>query len=292
MTTSNNNLASLESIAGSMTKLIKEQSLAFQICDVQYSTSPSPQTFGVKKADGTTGLEITKKELIVDDSASNVGFTEEVIDDIFAIFGEDATLYLENIAANEVIDDLDSTILTYLNSIATDTTDLVLDFSTETNKQILLNDLIFKINKERATIALGTKRGLPRNLVVSPSVGALFSSAKMISNINEGHITADRDNIKFLGMLGDLNVYIDFEATSDYVLIVHKTYMPGDASVIITPISTLPRISYRTDAESGQKKIYFKYRFAYSRNPLDASTTADSIFCSRFDLTLTGYDAI
>ena len=291
MGTDNTNIAELESVAGELTEIIQKSSLAYQVCGVQYSTTPNPLVFGVKKNPATKGFTIeskTPEKLQVVDSE---GFTEEMIDDVFALFGENAVDYLKTISANDITDTLDAAIVTYMQSIATEDTTLVLDFATETEHNILVQNLMIKINKSRMAIADSTKRGFPKIIIASSNVCALLLTHKMISNEAAADVPGSRENIKFIGGIADALVFLDIDAVSDYVLVSHKTEVKGDAAVILIPTSDVNMKIHRNE-EDGSLKHHYNQRFAYSRNPLDESGANDSLFVRSFDVTLTGFAAL
>ncbi len=274
MGTNRTNIEVVAGIAGDLTELIKVNSLAYQISGVQYSDSTSPLVFGIKKGSTTISFEIVQKtptntfRAITDPD----GFTEELIDDIFAIFGEDAINILKTIAANDLADDLDGVIVNHMLDISTKVAAVTYDFGTVTDHRQIIHNLMLKINKERAIMAKDLKRGLPRILVVSPNVSALLITNKMISGNDSDFVAGGSENIKFIGKLGDMQVFVDLAATDEYVMIAHKSIIPGDASMILIPIKA-PSAAVRRHKESGQLNIHFSHKYAYSRNPLDVDTT-------------------
>lgn len=294
MSTERSNIEVLAGQAGELTKPIKVNSLAYQVCDIQYSDSASPLVFGLKKGSSTVSFQIVSKtptntfRSITDEG----GFTEEMIDDVFAIFGEDALEHLKLIAGNNLADNLDVAIVDHMYSISTKETAVTYDFGTIADRKQIITDLLLKINKERVTMAKNLLRGMPQILIVSPNVAAMLITNKVISGNDSDFIAGGKENIKFVGKIGDMMVYNDFNATSEYVMIAHKTYMLGDSSMILIPIRN-PKANIIRDKETGQPNIHFSHKYAYSRNPLDTGTTVDdSDFITSFPLTLTGFDAI
>ncbi len=275
MTTSITNIEGLESVSGELTEIVKANSLAFQVCGIQHSLTTSPIVFGIKKTPGGTGFNIVKKEAHKVYSVSSEAFTEELVDDVFAIFGKSATDIFKTIAANDVANTLDTTIIDYMKDISTKVTDVIYDLSSPPEHKIIINNLLLKINKERVIMAKNLKRGLPNRLIVSGGVASLLITNKIISGNNE-FTPYGKDNIKFIGSMGDMMVYHDFNAVSEYVMISHITDVQGDASVIIIPI-TEPKHMYRTDKETGQPSIFYTTKYAYSRNPNDSAPTAVSL---------------
>ena len=286
--TGNDNIADLESATSELTKIVKANSLAFQVCGIQYSKTPTPLIFGVKKATATTGFEIIKKTPEKTTLISDEGFTEEVIDDVYALFGENANEYLRTIAANSMIDELDAEVVTYMRGIATVDTAYTLNFTTSTDHRELIHNLILKINKTRVEMADELKRGMPKILIVSGEVAAILISNKIVSGNDSDYVSSGKENIKFVGKMGDMMVYHDFNIATASILIAHKNYTPSDASVIIVPISET-KMATRIDKESGQPHFHFNQRFAYSRNPLDEIGANDSTFVRSIALTLTGF---
>jgi hypothetical protein len=99
----------------------------------------------------------------------------------------------------------------------------------------------------------------------------------MISGNDSDFIAGGAENIKFVGKMGDMMVYHDFAAVGQSIVVAHKTFVPGDASVILIPTHE-PTSHIRTDADDGQPRFHYRVKYAYSRNPLDESTVNDSVF--------------
>jgi hypothetical protein len=287
MSTDNTNIAKLESVAGELTDIIKQNSLAFQVCGVQYSATPTPLLFGVRKKAGTKGFEVLSVTPDKFTTGNSEGFSEEVIDDVFNLFGDDAVDYLRDIQANEIADAVDVEIVDFLNLVATVDTPITLDFTTGVGLEnaALVQNLIVKINKTRLAIGNVTKRGFPSVIIASASVCSLLLSHKMISN--DAAIDADksRANVKYIGKIADADVYQDLNAASDYCMVTHKSHVPGDAGTILIPISE-PKFAVRRDSEGAGFTHHFKQRFAYGQNPLDTASTAQvsTITFTNFDV--------
>lgn len=285
MATTLNNIANAEGITSAITQLIRKSSIAFQVCGVQGASTSNPSVFGVRKQSGSTGLEIAEKVCTLNKSANSDEFTEEVVEDIYNLFGESAEEQLKLIAANSVIDDIDSTLISYMKGIATQETAVSYDFSTGTAKDHI-NNLILQINRIRVGMAKSTQRGLPKYLVVSDGVASLLITNKIISGNDSDYIDGGPERIKFLGKVGDMQVYHDLDsAGSDYILFLHKTHVPGDASVILAPINDVS-VDIRPHGKTGQPNLYFYQRYAYSQNPLDTPGANVSDFVRSLDVTI------
>ena len=298
MTTQSSNIEVLKGIAGELTEVVKSNSVAYQACGVQYSTSRSPLVFGIKKGDSDVSFQIISKTpeggVLVKSSSDKSAdtFSEEMIDDVYSIFGEDATEILKTIAGNNLSDNLDKVIIDHMMSISTKKDAVTYDFSTGVHKD-LISELVLKINQERLSMAKTLKRGLPKILIVSPAVAALLITNKMIAGNDSDYIAGSRDNIKFVGKMGDMLVYMmdqaDLTIATEFVMIAHKSDIPGDASMMIIPIHE-PKANIKRDKESGLFTLHYTQKYAYSRNPLDTGTTInDSDFIYSFVPTLTGF---
>jgi len=295
MTTTTDSIAVAKSIAGDLTDLIKENSIAYQICGVQFSESTSPLLFGVKKGSTEASIQIVSKEPTrVFDTGSTPAtdyITEETIEDIFNIFGKNAKEMLKTIAANSICTELDKTIVDHMYRISTKQTDATYDFSSATDHRILIHNLMLRINQERMIMAKSLSRGLPRYLVVSPGVAAILITNKMVSGNDSDFVAGGRDNTKFIGTLGDMVVYMADpdgldNVSTEFVMIAHKSYLAGDSSMIIVPIHG-PKASFIRDKETGQPALHYTQKYAYGQNPLDATAVSteltDAVFTAADD---------
>lgn len=289
MATDNSNIAELESVAGELTEIIEHNSLAYQVCGVQYSKTPNPLVFGVKKNPATKGFTIETKTPEKTQIVDSEGFTEEMIDDVFALFGTNAVDYLKTISANDIADSLDTEIVTYMKGIASMDNPLFLDFTAEPEHNILIQNLMLRINQSRMKISDATRRGFPKVIIASSNVCAMLLTHKMISNEAAEDASGQRDNIKYIGKIADAQVYQDIDAVQDFVMITHKTHIDGDAGVILIPI-TEPNMKIHRNEETGALKHHYNQRFAYSRNPLDTDGANDSLFVRVFAVSLTDFE--
>lgn len=289
MTTTSSHISELNSVATALTGIINKYSLAYQVSDVQVSSTPNPIAFGIKKKSDNTGFEIVQKPLTSASYYTSESFTEEMVDDIFALYGENAKTIINQIAGNEIVDDLDTAVLNYMNSIAKVYTTLSLDLDALTNHDDITNNIIVKINEIRLAMATVLKRGLPNILIVTPGVASILISYKLLKPTEKvTEPSASRENINYLGFVGDMEAFIDFNSVYEYIMLAHKSpYIKGDASIILVPVGE-PIVSPTMNKESGIKKILFKQRFAYTRNPLDKSETGDSLFIGKLGVTITG----
>lgn len=284
MPTEVTSIANLESIAGNIARIIPKYSLTYQITDCLPSLTPTPVAFGIRKQSGSTGFEITEASTTQVSTTNSEIFTEEAMEDVLNLFGTNGQAILEDIAANEISEDLDQTILTYLDGIATVIPGLTYDFSAMEDHIDIAKNLIIQINRIRFNMSKTLRRGLPQILVVTSKIGALISS--LLSYTND-----EQDNYTYIGSIGNLRVYLDIHSSTEYAMLIHKSFVPGDASVIVTPIGNLI-YNWTTNSDSGQMKLNFRQRYNYTRNPLDETGSNDSVFVSKMEVTLNNFDTI
>jgi len=294
MTSTSSNIEVLKGISGELTDVIKSNSIAYQTCGVQPSDSRAPLVFGIKKGDSDLSFEIVHKTptnvFATGSTPSTDSFTEEMIDDVYSIFGEESTEILKNIAANNIIDELDNTIVDHMYDLSHKASSEILDmydYSVEEN----VYRLLLKINQERVIMAKSLKRGLPKTLIVSPGIATLLITNKILSGNDSDFISGSQDNIKLIGSIGDMKIFMMDQDTlvnidTEFVIISHKSDIPGDASIILIPIQE-PKPSIRRDNESGQLTIHYTQKYAYSQNPLDINGSDNSNFITSIDV---GYE--
>lgn len=281
----------LKSIAGDLIVEVKKTSLAYQIADYVPNTGNNPYFFGVKKNPSTTGFSIAGAQGVKTTLANKEGYTQEVLEDIFNLYGKDANDILRVIAANDISEQLDEEILAYLKGIATVGNSLTIDFTSEPEWNIMANNIVYKISKERMLMASILKRGLPKNLIVSNGIAAVLVGNRVIGLAESEEQQENKSNTRYLGKIGDLNVYSDYASETDYFMITHKSSMPGDASLQLTDVG-LPIICSNNNEDTGQPKIHLQARFAYSRNPKDTTGENDSLFVTMVPCTVTGFASL
>jgi len=229
---------------------------------------------GSNAAFGEMGFEIVKASIEAKSRALRASYTTELAQDLKSVHGLDAETELANILSTEILAEINREILNGVNDAAklgiggAGTYDLVTDgdgrWSVERYKS-----LIFAIEKEANQIALETRRGRGNVLIVSSNVASALSAASYLDHTPalQSQMNVDPTGNLFAGVLnGNLKVFIDPFAVSDYVTVGYRGTNPYDAGVFYCPYVPLTMMR-AIGEEDFQPRIGFKTRYGIRANP-------------------------
>jgi hypothetical protein len=272
-------VAGTDTFVGPLVQRIFKDTIAEQICDIQPCYSPSGAVYASKR-DGTKWVTM-KRDFTVDEIKVAARFSHEWFQDFTATYKKNGKDFLFANVSEDAKDQIDSNVIDMLNAMATPTATLTLantDAETEGTK------ILSKINTAVYEMAIATKRGTRPFVIVSYKVASLLSTAGMIA-FQESDNTKNRD---FVGRIGRTMVFMDINATTDYVLVGHKGYSMGDSSVIVAPYISAEKLV--EDYSVDESAIVVINRVGLVRTPLDESTgDANSHFATKIPVDFTAF---
>lgn len=212
--------------------------------------------------------------------------SQEVIDDLKNMYGEDfREEVLENEFASELIQSIDNEVITYLKTIATPITDVVLKNSLGMQSGIaaLSEDIYANLYKLTIDIMRNTKRKKNFFVLADAATTALLLNSPLHAKPQE-----DKTNTYFMGKVGGLfNLYMDPYSIDHYVLVGYKSENDtlGDAGLIFAPYTNI--ITETIDPNSGKNIFFNIMRYDYITHPQDTTTgNSDSIFFKMFNVDM------
>lgn len=212
--------------------------------------------------------------------------SQEVIDDLKNMYGEDfREEVLENEFASELIQSIDNEVITYLKTIATPITDVVLKNSLGMQSGIaaLSEDIYANLYKLTIDIMRNTKRKKNFFVLADAATTALLLNSPLHAKPQE-----DKTNTYFMGKVGGLfNLYMDPYSIDHYVLVGYKSENDtlGDAGLIFAPY--INTITETIDPDTGKNIFFNIMRYDYITHPQDTTTgNSDSIFFKMFNINM------
>lgn len=213
--------------------------------------------------------------------------TQEFLEDLKNVYGEDfKNDVLTNEFASEIIQSIDNEIITYLKSIATPITDVVLKNSLGMQSGIaaLSEDIYANLYKLTIDIMRNTKR--KKNFFVLADAA---TTALLLNSPLHAKPQTDKTNTYFMGKVGGLfDLYMDPYSTDHYVLVGYKSEDAelGDAGLIFAPYINTIHDGIETD--TGKQVFFNTMRYDYISHPQDTTTgVSDSIFFKMFNIDMT-----
>jgi hypothetical protein len=215
-------------------------------------------------------------------------FSSEVIQDLRAMYGIDVAndMIIEEFAS-EMIQQIDMEIISYLKTIATPQSDVILANSYATNNDMAAigNDIYLNIYYAAMQIMRETKRK-QHFFVIADSVTMSF----LLTNPFKVAPDVSPSNSYYMGKLGGLyNLYLDPYSTDHYCLVGYRSLddETGDAGLIFAPY--VNSITTAVDPDTGKDIFFNMVRYGYTNHPQDTGTgVADSIFFRVFNVNTSG----
>ena len=212
--------------------------------------------------------------------------SQEVMEDLRSMYGEDFQKeILETEFASEIIQSIDNEIITYLKTIATPISDVVLKNSLGMQSGIaaLSEDIYANLYKLTIDIMRNTKR--KKNFFVLADAA---TTALLLNSPLHAKPQVDNTNTYFMGKVGGLfNLYMDPYSVDHYVLVGYKseTSELGDAGLIYAPY--MNTIHEAVEADTGKSVFFNTMRYDYISHPQDTTTgVSDSIFFKMFNIDM------
>ena len=252
-----------------------------------YSGPMSTSTGEMSDEIPTVTHELIGKTIEVKTRKLKSKVTQEFIQDLQAMYGEDFQKdVLENEFASEIIQSIDSEIISYLKSIATPITDIVLKNSLGMQSGIaaLSEDIYANLYKLTIDIMRNTKR--KKNFFVLADAA---TTALLLNSPLHAKPQADKTNTYMMGKVSGLfDLYMDPYSTDHYVLVGYKSEDAdlGDSGLIFAPY--MNTIHEAIEADTGKSVFFNTMRYDYISHPQDTTTgVSDSIFFKMFNIDMT-----
>lgn len=212
--------------------------------------------------------------------------SQEFIQDLQAMYGEDFQKdVLENEFSSEIIQSIDNEIISYLKSIATPISDVVLKNSLGMQSGIaaLGEDIYANLYKLTIDIMRNTKR--KKNFFVLADAA---TTALLLNSPLHAKPQVDKTNTYFMGKVGGLfDLYMDPYSIDHYVLVGYKSEDSdlGDSGLIFAPY--MNTIHEAVEPDTGKQIFFNTMRYAYITHPQDTTTgVSDSIFFKMFNIDM------
>lgn len=208
--------------------------------------------------------------------------SQEVMEDLRNMYGEDFQKeVLENEFASEIIQSIDNEVISYLKSIATPVSDVVLKNSLGMQSGIaaLSEDIYANLYKLTIDIMRNTKRKKNFFVLADAATTALLLNSPLHAKPRE-----DKKNTYYMGEVGGLfDLYMDPYSIDHYVLVGYKSENSelGDAGLIFAPY--MNTIHEAVESDTGKSVFFNTMRYDYISHPQDTTTgVSDSIFFKMF----------
>ena len=258
-----------------------------------YTTAEAEALGDTTESFAEMGFTIEKATVTAKSRALKAEYTLELAQDLKAIHGLDAETELANILSTEILAEINREVIRTINAQAkigarqsNVTTKGVFDLSTDADGRWSaekFKGLLVQLSREANTIAKETRRGKGNFIICSSDVATALAATGMLDyspNI-AANLQVDDTGNTFAGVLnGQIRVYIDPYADTDYVNVGYKGTNPYDAGVFYCPYVPLTMVR-AVGEDTFQPKIGFKTRYGMASNPFVGSTPANGLATNR-----------
>lgn len=248
-----------------------------------YSTAEGEKLTNIREINH----QIVDKTLEVKSRKIKSKISKEVYEDMKNMFSQDLiNEVLTNEFSSEIIQSIDTEVISYLKQIATPSSDVVLKNSLGYNSGdigAVASDLYANMYKLTIDIMRNTKRH--KNFFVladAATMGLIISSPLHVKPLD------NNENTYFMGKIGrTYDLYLDPYSSDHYVLVGYKSDSKalGDAGLILGMYTNTT--TEAEDPESTKMNFFNTVRYDYITHPQDTTTgLADSIFFKIFKVDL------
>lgn len=214
--------------------------------------------------------------------------SKEAVQDMISMFGLDISEdFLADEFANEMIQEIDAEIISYLRQIASPEPDNVLTNSLgmQSGLMDLANDIIREVYHCAQKISADTRRRQNFFVIADPkTIGLLMISPLQVQT------GESKENSYYKGKIGSLyDLYVDPYANENdnYCLVGYTNGFggTGDSGLIYAPY--INQIIPAYDQDSGKNIFFNVVRYGYVPHPQDTGTgNSDSIFFRTFNIDM------
>lgn len=275
--TTSYDIAGTQDFLGSMIDTKYNDSLAYQICDVQPLKGSFGKIFTAKRKSNSADLEVIHKDIETKIFTVHTGFTQEVIQDMNAMFNKSTKKSVQKILKGLSAQDENKSVLTYLYS-ESDTKAPVTIIDSDNLESVLLQ-LSKKVSESIIEMNQETYKTLDSFCILSKEwAAAVLGSFDFM--------TEGREKSLFVGRVGRTDYYINpfpntasqFNNDFDYAYEIEDTSIPnycyvglisntaGYSSLTFAPY--LYESQYIIDPDTGETKLIIRNRYGLVTSPL------------------------
>ncbi len=275
--TNSYDITGTQDLLGSMIDTKYNDSLAYQICDVQALSGTFGKLFAARRKENSSDLEVIHKDISTKIYTVQTGFTQEVIQDMNAMFNKSTKRSAQNILKGLSAQDENKSVLTILYTEST--TKPAFSIQDSDNLENVILQLSKKVSESVIEMNQTTYKTLDSFCVLSKDwAAAVLGSFNYMSEGNEKSL--------FVGRIGRTDYYINpfpntasqFNNDFDYSYEIEDTSIPnycyvglksktaGNSSLTFAPY--IYDSQYITDPDTLEIKLFIRNRYGLVTSPL------------------------
>jgi hypothetical protein len=265
--------------------------------------------YSTPKAEGLTAFRemsftIDKTTVTAVSRALKAEYTMELAHDLKAVHGLDAESELANILSTEILAEINREVINLMNSSAQEvyTDDSGTSGVNERTNGFVIGtaghgdgrwevehykNLLMKIMFEANAIGINTRRGRGNFIVCSSNVASALSATGALEYAPalQNNLNVDDNGNLFAGTIhGNMKVFIDPFAASDYVTVGYKGTNAYDAGFFYCPYVPLTMVR-AIGQDDFQPRIGFKTRYGMVTNPFTSIVADSNVYFRTFFVT-------
>lgn len=290
--TNSYDISGTEDFLGSLIDTKYNDSLAYQMCEVQPLKSSFGKVFTARKDDDTDKMIVVSKEVNVKQYNVITGFTQEVLQDMNAMFSKSAKSSIQKVLKGMSAKEESKSVLTTLFSESTTKAAVTIIDSGS------LESVILQVSKLVAESVIEMNRVTYKTLDSFCILPKEFASAILGSF---DYMSEGKEKSLFVGRIGRCDYYINpfpntasqFTDDFDYAYEIEDTSIPdyayvglhsktaGASSLIFAPYTY--ESQYITDPDTGEFVLILRNRYGIITSPLHRPLKNESMI-HKFEL--------
>jgi hypothetical protein len=285
------NIISQEKLLGSIDRIIQKKSIAARISEKQPMSGPLGIVLGTQRDTVNDKLIIRRKEIIPETEQIKTEFTEETLQDMFNIYGEDIYDVLAYYLVDELAYKIDEKFITMLKDRAGLFGTMVYNHADYKHSLYAVGQSIgMAIVKGLADLPISDNRHPEGFAIVSPDVAAVLALSTTLGDPNQTP-NEDDSSPSYMGTLAGVDYYIDYthdgSSTNNVVFGIKGNGISRGTAVLSH--YTQEWVS-TTNSETGEKNFFLFDRTGMTINPLDdiyIDNGESSAFCGKLNIDIT-----
>ena len=290
--TNSGDIVNQAKLMGAVDRILIKKSIAMRCSDFQPMRGPLGIVSGAEYNRTTNKLKIVKKEVIPESETIRTEFTQEALEDLFALYGEDIHEMLAYYLVDELMYRIDSKFITMIKNRAKSNSPLVFNGPEYDSNLLSVGQAIaINITKGLLELPVSDSRSSKNFAIVSPNVAAVLHMTTQLADNTPSSENKNDDSPSYMGCLAGTDYYIDNthnNSSIDAVLYGIKGNGFSKGSTIFSPYTRTWITS--NDPDNGEKIFFMIDRTGMTVNPLDDSFflngTGTSAFLGKFDVDL------
>jgi hypothetical protein len=266
-----------------------KDSIVGQVADVRLMKFPEMTLTASLRNKTTDKIYTNSRVLEAHNYLTKTSFTQEALEDLYRIYGEDLKDHLLYYIKDEQTKDLDADFIDFCKANATISTPMSFNPASWKDFEQVHMNMFTKLNKERVRVCLDSGCPVRTFTIVSPNIGV-----SILSRIPS--VPVEKQGLSHIASMGNNDIYMDTNHTDfselDYVIVgVKGNGVTGSSNVLGSYASLMYEA---VDPNSGENVLWYSNRTGFQLTPQDECdvNTNSSKWMRMYTVDLRGFENV